>query len=367
MKTSVVRIAALLLCTAMAPAISTPAWAQSSAMNAEMPTGDFAATKTLDAAIAEADSAAPVEAPAEAPVADTSDTNDANSFTGGVPKDDMPSYANKPNYYDPYGNPYSKEYGELWPMGVLMGLQRDPNLPTGHFVLFMSMTKTFVGCLKVSNPKYGTEFKDGMLIITLEKYTVDQRDMPRYPHYQCNMAPQEATIKIPLSKQLLTDNAVKKIKFRVDKTTETYNVKMTDEYIQLISESRQPPSSEINRFRPDQRNQGITNPLKFWFYPENTFILSADGISKDITMENDLVNLARSKGLTPLNDIFPDHKNYRKKADMYYFVDKDGRYKNVNNELFDYLQVDAMRYGLEADEPIKKNVAVFIRKPGQYE
>lgn len=300
------------------------------------------------------------------------DTAAAEDMAGAEEKAaDAPSSAaadpGKPRWYDDNGNPFNNKYYEREPGDVLLALQRDPTLPVGHFVLFMSATNSFVGCLKIINPKHSTEFdENGTMTIKMEKYIIDARDMPRYAHYECNTAPQEAVVRINLSKELLRENNVKKIKFRTGKTSEFFLVKLTDNYVQLTPESRHHPQSCCNRFRPLEVN-GVATTMKLWFYPENTVILTADGTDKDITLENRLMELARSKGLTPLADIMPDHVNFRKQPNRYYFVDKNGRYKPGNGELFDYIQTDAMKFGLEADEPVKKNVAVFIRKPGQYD
>ena len=349
MKTSFVSLVAVLLCTAMAPAVVSPAWAQNAP--ATMTDAD-----TLRDAVAEMESEATLETKTAADTAPVPGTGD------DTPK---PYNDNKPKYYDDYGNPYNTyDYFEAQPGIVQVALQRDPHLPAGHFVLSMIAGNSFVSCLKVQNPKVTTEFVGGSMNIKLDKFAVDMRDMPQYAHYECNNAPQQPIANVNLSREQFLDNNVKKIKFRTDKATVTYNVKMTDEYVQLISESRNPPDRQ--RFVP-LFVDGVSNTLKFWFYPENTVILSMVGASKDVALESRLMEMARSKGLTPLNEIFPDHKNYRTKPDLYYFVDKEGRYKNVNNELFDYVQADAMKFGLEADEPVKKDVAVFIRKPGQYD
>ncbi len=279
----------------------------------------------------------------------------------------VPADSNKKRWYDDNGNPFNQKYYEAEADGVLLALQRDKNLPYGHFVLHLSATQSFVSCVKIINPKHSTEFdENGTMTIKVEKYIIDARDMPRNPHYECNTAPQQAGASINLSKELLQENNVKKVKFKVGKSSETFLVKLTDSYIQLTPDNNRNPQSCCNRFRPLEVN-GVANTLKFWFYPENTVILTADGTDKDITLESRLMELARSKGLTPLDEVMPDHVNFRKQPNRYYFVDKAGRYKVGNGELFDYIQADAMKFGLEADEPIKKNIAVFIRKPGQYD
>lgn len=355
MKTRIVRIAALLLCTVMAPAVTSAAWAQTTSTATQETSGASADAATIQDALSNAESTEALAAGSIGTVLDTGTGATAPANIGG----------DKPKYYDDYGNPYNTyDYYEVQPNYVLIALQRDPRLPNDHFVLSMIVGNSFTSCAKVLNPKHSTEFMNDTMVVKVDKFSIDTRDMPKYAHYECNNAPQQPIANVSLSKQLLQDNGVKKIKFKTDKASVTYNVKMTDEYVQLVSDSRIAP--DRLRFQPLWVD-GVSNTLKYWFYPENTVILSMDGASKDLALESSLKELARSKGLTPLDDMFPDHKHYRKKANMYYFVDKEGRYKNVSNELFDYVQADAMKYGLEADEPIKKNVAVFIRKPGQYE
>lgn len=278
-----------------------------------------------------------------------------------------PADSDKPRWYDDNGNPFTERYFEAEPAALLLALQRDPHLPPGHFVLHMSAMKSFVSCLKIHNPKHSVEFNEsGIMTIKMEKFIVDARDMPRYPHYECNTTPQQPGVYVNLSKDLLQEHNVKKIKFKVGETSENYLVKLTDHYIQLTPETRRHPQDIANRFRPLEVS-GVSSTMKFWFYPEGTLILNADGASKDVTLESRLTDMARSKGLTPLTDIIPEHSTFRKQPDRYYFVDSQGRYKIGDGELFDYIQADAMKFGLEADEPIKKNVAVFARKPGRYD
>ncbi len=315
--------------------------------------------------------------------AQTTLSNDTTEFLSGdiapikgptgnqISADDGVSYApadpNKPRWYDDNGIPFSDKYYEMEASGVTMALQRGADLPPGHFVLSMSAVKTFSSCVKIVNPRYATSFDDnGTMTISMGKFIVDARDMPRYAHYECNGTPQRASVNVNMSKELLQDNNVKKIKLKTGQSSENYTVKITNDFIQLLPETRRNPKDINNRFRPMQAS-GVENALKLWFYPENTVILSADGSGKDLTLEKSLMDLARSKGLTPLTETMPEHASFRKQANHYYFIDKQGRYKAGNGTLFDYIQADAMRYGLEADEPIKKNVAVFIRKPGIYD
>lgn len=306
---------------------------------------------------------------AAAPAIETDSSGKTSPAADDIASDEtsQPQSTPKSGWYDDNGTPFSDKYYQREPGDVLLALQRDPGLPVGHFVLFMSTSGSYSGCQKIIPPQYSTQFDEsGTMSVMLGKLTVDKRDMPRYAHYECSTAPQEAIVRINLSKELLQENNVRKIKFKTGKTSESYLVKIIDDYIQLTPETRRDPQDLGNRFRPLQVN-GVATTMKLWFYPEHTVILTADGTAKDITLENRLMDLARSKGLTPLDDVMPDHVNFRKQPGRYYFVDKNGRYNPGNGELFDYIQADAMKFGLEADEPVKKNVAVFIRKPGQYD
>lgn len=363
--------AALPVCaqTASYTATTPPAKATSAAATSSAPAP--AAPKTTSSGLMDLSSSSstisPLDDMAAEAVAETDSMIDSlnGDQAGDIIRPGKSIDDNKPRWYDDDGNPFSDKYYEDEGGGILLALQRDPQLPPGHFLLSMIGSQSFVSCMKVHAPKFSTEFnQSGIMTVKIEKFRVDKRDMPRYPHYECNTAPQQITMNVNLSKDLLQENNVKKIKFKMGKSSETYLVKVTDHYVQLTPESRNYP--QMLRIRPLEVN-GVATTMKLWFYPENTVILSADGADKDITLEGRLLELASAKGLTPLGDVIPEHTTFRKAAGHYYFVDKSARYRVGNGELFDYIQADAMKYGLEADEPVKKNVAVFIRKPGQYD
>ena len=200
--------------------------------------------------------------------------------------------------------------------------------------------------------------------ITMGARTTDERNMPQYAHFECNLAEQESAANIILSKQLLRDNNVKRIRFRAPGTVELFEVKMDDNYIQLVPANNRKPSTM--RFRARKIND-INNPLKFWFYPENTVILSAEGMDKDVVLAGRVTELAARLGLAPLETTMPTHKSTHKTGSGLYFVDTKSHYANAKGDLLDYVQADYMKYGLDADEPAQKSVAVFIRKPGQYD
>ena len=200
--------------------------------------------------------------------------------------------------------------------------------------------------------------------ITLGRRTIDKRNMPRYAHFECNLSLQESRATLIMGKDLLRDNGVKRIRFRAPGTVENFDVKWTEEYIQLVPSYGKNPA--VMRFQAREVS-GIRNPLKLWFYPENTVILKAEGASKDVVLAGRMEELAKRLGLQPLATVMPNHQSTHKLPEEFYFIDTKGHYPNAKGELLDYIQADVMKYGLEADEPAQKSVAVFIRKPGQYD
>ena len=276
-----------------------------------------------------------------------------------------PTYSgNKPAHYDPDGVPYDEKYFEEGYTGVSLALARDPALPPDQFRMNLSVSQAGTGCMKLNNPGYSTKFISGTMEITMGARTTDERNMPQYAHFECNLAEQESAASIVLGKQLLQENGVKKIRFRAPGSIENFEVKMGDNYIQLLPANNRAP--DTMRFKA-RKITDIANPLKLWFYPENTVILTAEGADKDVVLAGRIKEMAARFGLEPLETIIPSHKSTHRNINGFYFIDTKGQYKDAKGDLLDYAQADIMKYGLDADEPAQKNVAVFIRKPGQYD
>lgn len=347
MKTSLYSLAALALCFIFAPA------------QAQSP---FDAPPPAAPATAPADAEPPAESAAEEPVPATEEAPVSTGLPETATTIVPPS--NKPSFYDPEGTPYSKDYFEDNFEGIRLALQHDPSRIPGQFNLHISVSQPSTSCIKFSNPSYTTTMTAGTMEVVLGKRTVDKRNMPRYAHFECDLQTQESAADLPLSKELIRDNNISKIRFRGQGIIENYDVKLTDEFVQLTPSQNKDPA--LMRFTVREVTN-LINPLRLWFYPENTVILTAEGAHDDVVLAGELKSLAQRLGLEPLETMMPNFKSPRKKPDGFYFVDTKGRYPNANGELLDYVQADVMKFGLEADEPAKENIAVFIRKPGQYD
>jgi len=266
--------------------------------------------------------------------------------------------------YDSSGEPFTSKYFKRTPSSVSMSLQRRADLPIGFFVLHITASEEISSCAKYGKMADQLEFKEGFVEINIGDYTVDMRDLPQYAHYQCDTKPQQPYTDIVLNKDLLRDKKIERIRFRKPSGIESYKVTINDSFILLTPEVGK--SSTCLGCKP-AKNANSSNPLRFWFYPEGTVILSADNAGKDLVLSEQIKTLAESRGLVPLTSVMPHHVPPRSTQDALYFIDKKGEFSEAKGELLDYVQVDTMKFGLEADEPAKKDVGVFIRKPGQYD
>lgn len=266
--------------------------------------------------------------------------------------------------YDSSGEPFTSKYFKRTPCSVSMSLQRRDDLPTGFFVMHITAAEEVSSCAKYGKMEDHLEFKEKLLDISIGDYTVDMRDLPQYAHYQCDTKPQQPYTDIVLNKDVLREKKIERMRFRMATGTETYNVKINDNSILLTPEMAKPAA--CLKCKPAQVANS-SNPLRFWFYPEGTVILSADNAGKDLVLSEQIKTLAESRGLVPLTSVMPHHVPPRSTQDALYFIDKKGEFSEAKGELLDYVQVDTMKFGLEADEPAKKDVGVFIRKPGQYD
>lgn len=267
--------------------------------------------------------------------------------------------------YDSSGEPFTSKYFKRTPSSVSMSFQRRDDLPTGFFVLHITASEEISSCAKYGKMADQLEFKEKFLEINIGDYTVDMRDLPQYAHYQCDTKPQQPYTDIVLNKDLLRDKKIERLRLRKPSGIESYKVTINDNFILLTPEVTNKPTACLG-CKP-VKNVNSSNPLRFWFYPEGTVILSADNASKDLVLSEQIKTLADSRGLVPLTSVMPHHVPPRSTKDALYFIDKKGQFGEAKGELLDYVQVDTMKFGLEADEPAKKDVGVFIRKPGQYD
>lgn len=272
--------------------------------------------------------------------------------------------------YDHKGNDKTSTIG-LKKIGVVnlgMALTRTPELGRDYAALTLSnLDHTATGCIDVSDFKHEVSYESIYLNITLDGFEVDDENLPRYPHYECNAKPQDQKAEIILNLDHLQENGTKLVKITSGPAIEYFDLTLTDEKIELVtSESHK---ARVHYFKP-KKIFGRKEALLLWRYPENTLALYMPGQvpDKPDMIKSAIYEIAEKHDLTPLEDIITDFKSPVTADGYYYFVDRSGKIADKFNGrgggLLDNIKVKTNSYELEGDREVLKDAAVYAKKPG---
>lgn len=250
-----------------------------------------------------------------------------------------------------------------------IGLIRKPGASPDDLNLQIFSPNTVVGCLTMESPtiepvKMGTTLQ---LKIT-DGYIGPDTETIRYYHYNCEPNTGILQVGTTLSKQQLKEDGIKKLVIFSD-AIGAFNDILLD-----ISDERTHIISKIENIEklgiPISASESTST---FWNYPENTMILSSSSTDlRNETVIKSLKNLARSKGLTPLDEILSGFEARHQQNNMLYVVDTQGIFKSKLSTLADSFILGSIKqsetyYGTTGpfEKPVKK--AVIARMPGLYE
>lgn len=255
---------------------------------------------------------------------------------------------------------YGKLYYKKNPAAIMLSLARAPGLEAGQFILRLEAKDGISGCAKLSPLSYEVSFSGIYMDVTISDYTVDMRNPGKTTLYGCAFAPQTPAADIPLNISDIKDKGTKRIRFHADGLLEYYDIKYTDSHITLALSPDGPPGPK--RYRPLAAN-GIKDPLTFWFYPQNTLVLYAPAARKDENMGAAIEAFARTKGLTPLQEIYSDFSPPLAPPAFYYYVDSTGFFNGL------VIGESGSAVGtLNINRKTGPDVLyLFARRPGRYE
>ena len=276
--------------------------------------------------------------------------------------------ANQNKNYDSDGTPYSSQYKSIYPKGVFVSLMRMPGMPNNMVTLRLGLEHQMSGCPKLSPLASEVQVFPGEMEVLVADYRLDMRDLPQNPHYECAQGQQTPSADIVLSRDDLIANDTKMLRLRFDRKTDIYDVVVTPQSILLMPASN--ALGQSTYFKPLNVAR-VENPLKFWFYPENTMILYAPDVDAKTDVSLQIREMAAAQGLEPLETVYPGFRSPVKDPNYFYYVDSKGKYASTVKESPGYvvgqIGVEKSVYGLVADEKIVQNIDVYAKRPGTYD
>ena len=216
---------------------------------------------------------------------------------------------------------------------------------SGEAVLRLSTIVNLNGCPKVNPLRHVVEVNDIYLDVVVKGYTVDFRDMPNAPQYECKQNVQYSAADIPLDRKLIEDNKIQQIRLVLDHGlgSDYYYINLGKDALEIT-----PRSQKI--FKPGRAPHGGDSALKYWYYPENTLILSAPA-APAMQRDDTVMDYANQAGLIPLASLIPDFVAPAGQEGRHYYVDGTG---NVAKKV-------TSRDNTPLDD------VILARRPGLYE
>lgn len=270
--------------------------------------------------------------------------------------------------YDENGVPYTKKYFQGVGIYHTMALIRKPELGDDQFVIRFALPSTISTCVNISNFGFEASYTEHYMDITLNKITVDARDMPQYAHYECDLRSKMPHADILLDRQTLIDNGTKTLRLHSAERTNYYDLDLTENRVLIL-----PDKTDVQvgkAFRPAKLPMRNASTV-YWFYPMGTLVLWSPQETDPKQTQKYIDTFAERHGLVPMTDYIENFKSPLYDKRFQYYVDASGKFDNVagieEGAQIGHTTVETVEYGLHGDEIGTKDIMIYARKPGMYD
>lgn len=252
------------------------------------------------------------------------------------------------------------------PLNSYISLVRTPDLAPGQFTLRISMPYTATACAKMGNPYYMTNVQPPYMTINIMDGDISHDDLPQYAHFQCDTSLQNPHADVVLSKEQIMQGGIHRIILQDStyKMRKDLDIDINDSYVHLMDA----PDSVTapNAYQPQKLSEK-PDPLMFWFYPNNTYIVYVPMADNDQHLKEQVTKLAAHEGMVPLSSVLPGFKSPITKPNHFYFVAKNNKDVGEEGQLLGKIETTKQVYGLVGPEEEKETLDVYFRQPGLYE
>jgi len=249
------------------------------------------------------------------------------------------------------------------------GFIRKPESSADDLNLQIISPGMIMGCLHMESPSIEpVKIGPALHLKITDGFIAPDNETIRYFHYDCKQSSGTSQMHMTFSKKQLKEDGIEKLVVVTEQLGAFNDVAldMNDQRTILTSKVRDLSHLGLPL-------TGSEEIFTFWHYPENTMVLlsSATDLRDKNTMRA-VKNLARSKGLTPLDEIFTGFTPRYEQSNLLYVVDTQAIYKDklptpTDNFLLGAIEQNEQYYGANGpyDKKIKKTI--MARKPGLYE
>ena len=267
--------------------------------------------------------------------------------------------------YDPKYRPEIKSDERGMPSllptnGYAMYFVRAPNAGAREVTLRFTEPAALSGCVSIDTPKPEITRNGQYMQIKIGKPVVRLDKTVRYAHYECKGGPSFVESDITLNADELMKKKIQYITFKNESAADKYTVDVSNTRFMLVPQS-------TSFFKPFDL-PGRIDPLSYWFYPENTVILSAPGASAQQDVTAEIRKMAQSKGLVELKTLIKNFKPPVTDKNTLYFVDQSGNFaKSLDAEqgrVFGTVQTSETFHGKAGAFDRLVNLDIHAKLPG---
>ncbi len=240
-----------------------------------------------------------------------------------------------------------------------IALTRTPNLTPNQTTLQISQPMSISGCAKIKLKEPEVKFAGKGLWVTVKQPIIKLDKSPRYGITNCANPVGSAKSEIILDKNELQDKGIKELRLRNDFGSETYMVNITQNKMELI------PKADTTLFTPERLRMPGSNPLIYWFYPNNTLLLTISLAKDPKALSNDIYTLMTNNGLVPMQKHLRGFDQHKAEHGIFYAFDPTGRLSaQIAAEKYINLgtihEYDVIT-GAQGQETRKKNIPVLAK------
>ncbi|MFK7838811.1 MAG: hypothetical protein AB8B83_00635 [Bdellovibrionales bacterium] len=235
---------------------------------------------------------------------------------------------------------------------------RPENDENGDFTIRLLSPGSVTGCYKINPAEIEIVDAGAAIYVKIEEGSIELQTEATYDQFGCQITSGQQFIDINFNKNDLADNKTGKIIITSKSIGKLFDIEVeTDDHsVTLHSELKtgvRAPSDVIKR------------SIRHWFFPENTIILSANGMTTDPETAKKVKDLAEEQELKPMKTMFDDFKSPK---DGLFYIDSENKFSEDLKENLTVpvgsISFDEQYFGANGPYTKSKKIGVFARKVG---
>lgn len=253
-------------------------------------------------------------------------------------------------------------------------IHKDGTAPN-EAVLRVSLPLNLSGCYEVLPPETTVKVTGSQAEIIVSDPVIKKDKTPQYGHNTCKKNTGTVVADAVLDRDLLIRKKVNMLRLKGSVGQEKYDLYVDTDRLVLYTKARDFLTNEDRRidwhgdkllFKPYVGTQTET-PLTYWFYPENTVVLSVPTARADNDVSAEIKKFAQGRGMVALSSVIPDFEPPTQSTNKLYFVDQVGTLAQTLGPQLDNVgtvTVGETFYGPNGPYQRPKKLEVMASTPG---